>query len=124
MCFTLKPCSEAPPADGFGRWPHPRGVAVRKGGVAQQRAPGRAAQHAQTLQLGPPALHQVLLRVLGVRQRRVEENQQVVSQHGAAHVATVGAAVAGDALVQSAHTHNTHALIFRIQHSFSAASAS
>lgn len=91
----------APPADGLGRRPRPRWVAVREGGVAEQRAQRRAAEGAEGLQLRPPALDQVLLRVLGVRQRRVEEDQQVVTQRAVAHITAVGAAVPGHALVES-----------------------
>lgn len=78
--------------------------------MAEQRAHGRAAQRAETLQLRPPALNQVLLHLLGVREGRVEENQQVVSQDGAAHISTVRAAVAGDALVESETTCGTEVL--------------
>lgn len=83
--------------------------------MAEQRAHCRAAQHAESLQLRPPALNQVLLHVLGVREGRVEENQQVVSQDGAAHISTIRTAVAGDALVESVgrHTHKqTHTYSF------------
>lgn len=69
--------------------------------MAEQGPHRRAAESAESLQLRPPALDQVLLQVFGVREGRVEEDQQVVSQDGAAHVAAVRAAVAGDALVQS-----------------------
>lgn len=74
--------------------------------MAEQRAQGWAAEGAEGLQLLPPALDQVLLRVLGVRQRRVEEDQQVIAQCGAAHVAAVGAAVAGHALVETGKQKN------------------
>lgn len=70
--------------------------------MAEQRAYCRVAQRAESLQLRPPALNQVLLHVLGVREGGVKENQQVVSQDVAAHISTVRAAVAGDTLVESA----------------------
>lgn len=70
--------------------------------MAEQRAYCGATQRAESLQLSPPALNQVLLHVLGVREGGVEEDQQIVSQNGAAHVSTIRAAVARDALVESA----------------------
>lgn len=68
--------------------------------MAEQRVHGGAARPAQPLQLRPKAMNQVLLQALGVRQRRVEENQLVVLQDGAAHVSTVTAAVAGGSFVE------------------------
>lgn len=70
--------------------------------MAEQRAHGGAAERSDRLQLRPPAVDQVLLHVLGVRERRVEENQQVVWQDAAAHIAPVRAAVTADAFVESA----------------------
>lgn len=70
--------------------------------MAEQRAYCRVTQRAESLQLRPPTLNQVLLHVLGVREGGVKENQQVVLQDVAAHISSVRTAVAGDALVESA----------------------
>lgn len=70
--------------------------------MAEQGPHRWAAESAESLQLRPPALDQVLLQVFGVREGRVEEDQQVVLQDGAAHVSAIRAAVAGGALVKSA----------------------
>lgn len=69
--------------------------------MTEQRVHGGVTRRPEPLQLRPKALNQVLLQVLGVRQRRVEENQLVVLQDGAAHVSTVPAAVAGGSFVES-----------------------
>lgn len=109
----IRPCSDSSvpgggdrrtlrvPADRFGSGSQPRRVAVGEGGVAEQRAQRGAARRAEAPQLRRPALDQVLLHVLGVRQGGVEEDQRVVAQDGAARVSAVGAAVARNTLVQS-----------------------
>lgn len=77
--------------------------------MAQQRAHCGATQHAESLQLRPPALHQVLLHVLGVGEGGVEEHQRIIPQNAAAHVSPIRAAVACDALVESVRGRHTRA---------------
>lgn len=86
--------------------------------MTEQRVHGGATRCPQPLQRRPQALNQVLLQVLGVRQRRVEENQLVVLQDGATHVSTVTAAVAGGSFVESdggSHTFQSRLPVFCVQ---------
>src|SRR4029434_8063973 len=77
------------PADGFGRGPVAGGVAVLVVMVAEEGAGGGSAHGADAVQLGPGALDQHLLRVLGVPQRVVEEDQHVPPHLRPTHVPAV-----------------------------------
>lgn len=85
--------------------------------MAEQRANCRAAQHAESFYLHPPALNQVLLHVLGVREGGVKEDQRVISQNGAANISAIGTAVACDAFVESGQWRRTHTVHINI-HTF------
>lgn len=90
------------PAHGLGGWPSSRGLALLEDVVAQQGLGGRSAEGTHHFQLRPGSVHEQLLGLLRVSVGRVEENQSVARQDGAAHLTSVGAAVACIALVQLA----------------------
>lgn len=87
------------PAHGLRCGALSRGVAVLEGVVAEERAGGWPAEGATAVQLGPGYLCLELLRVLGLMQRGVEEQQGVPPQHALTHLPPVGAAVPRTALV-------------------------
>lgn len=93
--------SFALPADGFRCWSESRRIAVLEGGVTEQWSGGGPAEWSHPVQLPPCALGQVLLSVLRVRKRIVKKYQHVLTELVPTHVASVCAAVACAAFVQS-----------------------
>lgn len=90
------------PAHRLGGWPSSRGLALLEDVVAQQGLGGRSTEGTHHFQLSPGSVHEQLLGLLRVSIGGVEENQSIACQDGAAHLASVGAAVACIALVQLA----------------------
>lgn len=99
-CLEMKTRGSLVPADRFGCRAQTRWVAVLKGSMTEQRFDSGPAEWAHSFQLTPCALSQILLSVLWVRQRVVEEDQSVSTEHIQTHIASVCAAVTSIAFVE------------------------